>query len=136
MAKNGILFVLLLILVVLAGCSGKVKLKGKVTYSDDGSPVPIGTVGFETDTYSARGTLSPDGTFDVGSLGEKDGLPPGTYRVSVTGAEKVIGQGAYGANIYEPLIDPKYTRGSTSGLTIDVNASTRKYEFEVDRYKP
>ena len=134
MMKNRILFALLLSMLVLTGCGDKVKLKGKVVFSDDGSPVPIGVVCFETDTYSARGILAEDGTFDVGSLADKDGLPPGTYRVSITGAQKVIGQDARGANIYEPLVAAKFTSGSTSGLTIDVTAATKKFEFEVDRH--
>ena len=139
MRKNSTLFALAFALLVLVGCGNKVKLQGKVTFSDDGNPVPCGFVCFETDTYSARGDIQPDGTFDVGSLGPKDGLPPGKYRVSISGAERVIGEtpGSMGRTIkrYESLIDTKYENGNTSGLTIDVDASTKKFEFQVDRYQ-
>ena len=88
-----IIFALSLSLLLLAGCNdGKVGLRGKAVFSDDGSPVPVGTVCFETDNYFSRGDLSPDGTFVVGSLKQTDGLPSGTYRVYITGATKVIGQ--------------------------------------------
>ena len=135
MIKNRVLLVLSLSLLVLVGCSDKVKLAGKVVFSDDGSPVPLGTVCFETDTYSARGDIRPDGTFDVASLGDNDGLPPGTYRVSVNNALKVVGQDARGNNIYEDMVAPQFRNGSTSGLVIDVTAATKKFEFKVDRNK-
>ena len=132
--KNGILFALSLL--VLAGCGDKVALRGKAVFSDDGSPVPVGTVGFETDTYHARGDLKPDGTFVVGSLKTNDGLPPGSYRVYISGAQKSIGTDANGEEIYESLIDEKFTNSRTSGITIDIKTSTKNFEVVVDRYAP
>ncbi len=133
--RNSILFTLALSLLVLAGCGDKVGLKGKAVF-DDGSPVPTGTVCFETDTYLARGDLKPDGTFVVGSLKANDGLPPGKYRVYISGAQKSIGQDKEGMDIYESLIDEKFASGSTSGITIDVTPSTKNFEIKVDRYDP
>ena len=124
-----ILFTLTLLL--LAGCnSGNVGLTGKVTFSDDGSPLPVGSVCFTTDTYFARGDLKPDGTFVVGSLKSNDGLLPGTYRVHILGAEKEIGP-----ETYESLIDKKFASGATSGITLNVTASTKHFEIVVDRYQ-
>ncbi|MDR1270884.1 MAG: hypothetical protein LBK82_15320 [Planctomycetaceae bacterium] len=134
--KNSLFFSLLLALLLLSGCSDKVGLGGKVTFSDDGSPLGTGTVCFETDTYLARGTLKADGSYVVGSLSEKDGLPAGNYRIYVSGAEKEIGQDKDGMSIMEPLIDPKFSSGSTSGLSLDVTASTKSFDFKVDRYVP
>jgi hypothetical protein len=123
-----------LTLLLLVGCGDKVGLGGKVTFSDDGSPLGTGTVCFETDTYLARGTLKTDGSYVVGSLSEKDGLPAGTYRVYISGAEKEIGQDKEGMAIMEPLIDTKFSIGSTSGLSVDVTASKKTFDFKVDRY--
>ena len=118
------------------GCgSGNVGLSGKVTFSDDGSAVPAGTVAFRKDGKIARGRIKEDGTFVVGFEKETDGLPPGRYEVFISGAEKVIGTNADGENTMEPLIDEKYNRAETSGLSLEVNSSTRVYNIEVERYK-
>jgi hypothetical protein len=132
--KNCLFFGLSLTLLLFVSCNGKVGLGGKVTFLDDGSPLGTGTVCFETDTYLARGTLKADGSYVVGSLSEKDGLPAGTYRVYISGAEKEIGQDKEGMAIMEPLIDTKFSSGSTSGLSVDVTASTKTFDIKVDRY--
>ena len=136
MMKNSIFFALSLSLLILAGCGDKIGLRGKAIFSDDGSPVPTGTVCFETDTYLARGDLQSDGTFIVGSLRQDDGLPAGRYRVYISGAQKVIGQNENGMNIYESLIDPKFANGTTSSIAIDVTPTTREFNIVVDRYVP
>lgn len=134
--KRFCLTVLAVALLFAAGCGDKVHLGGKVTYSDDGSPLGVGTVCFETDSYLARGTLKADGTYVTGSLSEKDGIPPGTYRVYVAGAMREIGVDKSGMPLNEPLIDEKFASGASSGLVMTVDASTKKYDFQVDRYVP
>jgi hypothetical protein len=136
MMKNIISFTLSLSLLLLTGCGGNIQLKGKVVFSDDGSPVPIGTVCFEMDSYLARGNLQSDGTFAVSSIKENDGLPKGTYRVYITGSQKLIGTSIMGLPLYESLIDEKYAATNTSGITIDVSPSTKYFEITVDRYQP
>ncbi|MDR1963644.1 MAG: hypothetical protein LBQ50_07685 [Planctomycetaceae bacterium] len=136
MMKTNLFLGLSLTLLLFSGCGDKVGLGGKVTFSDDGSPLVTGTVCFETDTYLARGTLKPDGSYVVGSLSEKDGLPPGNYRVYISGAEKEIGQDREGMAIMEPLIDAKFASGSTSELSLEVTSSTKTFDIKVDRYVP
>ena len=121
---------------VLAGCSDNVAMKGKVVFSDDKSPVPVGTVSFETGTFLARGELNPDGTFTVGSLKSNDGLPVGTYRVAITNAVKVLSVRNESVVTAEPLINEQYANAGTSGITVDVTRSTTYVEIEVDRYQP
>ena len=128
-------FIVLLPLLILTGCSNHVALKGKVVYSDDKSPVPVGMVFLETDTYGARGELKPDGTFIVGALKAKDGLPPGKYRVYISGAEAVSGYTPSGDEIFAPLITKKFTDPDTSGITIDVTRSTKEFVIVVDRFQ-
>lgn len=134
--KNKIIFVSVLSLLFVVGCSGKVGLSGKVVYSDDKSPVPLGTVCIETETYQARGNIKQDGTFVISSFRENDGLPPGSYRVYIAGAQKIIGQDRDGINIYEPLISPEFCSISTTNITIDIKSTTKDFEIVVDRYRP
>jgi hypothetical protein len=120
---------LFLSMLLIFGCSGNVKVGGKVTFLDDGSPLTAGTVYFGTETFEARGDLRSDGTYDLGSLYEKDGLPKGKYQVSVRNAFLGSGEEAI------PLIDEKYASGTTSGITFDVTSKTRKFDFTVERPK-
>ena len=137
MNKSIFFLALSLSLLALVGCGPNVSLKGKATFSDDGSPLTTGTVCFETDSFLARGDLRPDGTFTTGSLTQNDGLPVGKYRVYISGAQKVIGKDEQtGMEIYEPLIDPKFASGSTSGIEIEVTPSTKFLDVVVDRYDP
>jgi len=127
------------------GCgSGNVGLSGKITFSDDGSPLTVGTVYLSSGAHLARGDINSDGTYQIGSLSQKDGLPPGTYRVYVSGAvkEDTAGGGgggmrgnmggSMGANVV-PLIDPKFTNANSSGIEVEVTPSLKTFDFQVDR---
>lgn len=124
---------------VFVGCSGNVKSGGTVVFSDDGSPVPCGTICFATDTFLARGDIV-DGKFTLGSESEKDGLPPGEYRVYFSAVEEAIDEGEADENGVKPeptyvsLIDLKYLSADTSGLTQKIDGSTKNsLEFKLDR---
>lgn len=152
-------YAVLLLLCSTLGCGTNIKFGGKVTYSDDGSPLTTGLVCFESDSYLARGPLNQDGYYDLGSLNLNDGIPKGEYRVYISGAEsteevavaqdaptQVPGQAAYisgpsmagtmGGKIFTPLIDRKFTDGKTSRLTVTIDGSSKKFDFQVDRYQP
>jgi len=135
MKRNSILLAVSLSLLLVAGCGSQVGLSGKVIYSDDGSPVPTGTVYLESDNSVHRGNIQPDGTFVIGSISERDGLPPGSYRVYIRDAQKAAGEDADGGTIYEQLIDVKFASAATSGKTIDITSSTKNFEIVVDRYQ-
>lgn len=130
------------LLTLIAGCGNNVLLTGKVTFSDDGSPLNAGTLLFDNGTTNARANIQPDGTFTVGTLKASDGLSPGEYRVCIAGAIKLLPcpqneDADPDNNIYPPpfeqLIDKKYEVFETSGLTITVDASSKQYEISVDR---
>jgi len=119
------------------GCGkGFVGLGGQVTYSDNGEPLECGTVSLTNGSIQARGEIGKDGKYVIGSLVARDGLPPGPYRVCVANAVKKL----WDPNddfLTEPLIDVKFTDPNTSGLTLNVDASTKnKFDFQVDRYVP
>ena len=136
-------FLFLFVSLCVWGCGGgKVGLSGKVTYSDDGSPLPIGTVWFTTDSFLARGDIDENGVYRIGSLSTKDGLPPGKYRVYVSGAVKPneasgngnsMGSGMGGSGAPIPLIDPKFASAGSSGIEVEVTPSLKTFDFKVDR---
>lgn len=116
------------------GCGDNCSLKGKVVYSDDQSPVTHGQICFVSDKGIARGTIDNNGNYVVGSVGTKDGLPPGTYRVYLTTTELLEPSPGGGLPKITPQIDVKYTKAETSGLTVEVKKSMT-YDIEVDRFK-
>jgi len=123
--------------VLLVGCSGKQPLSGTVTFADDGTPVTAGAVFFETPTFNAQGSIKSDGTYIVGSTGLTDGIPKGTYMVSIRGAEDVERIAGPGGTMIDgrrrSLINAKYQRPDTSGLTFTVDGRTKKYDIKVER---
>ena len=134
-----LLFAFVLVgLVSIVGCSDKQPLGGTITFSDDGTPVPCGAIFFETPTFVAQGTIKPNGTYEVGSTGLKDGIPKGTYSVSIRGAEDVTtvnGPNGMQTERRKALIDRKYQTPENSGLTFTVDGKTRKFDIQVDRAK-
>ncbi|MGL4942626.1 MAG: hypothetical protein ACRC46_05490 [Thermoguttaceae bacterium] len=132
------------------GCNNRVPLEGKVVFSDDGSPITSGTICFTDGKQMARGTINPDGTFTMGFLGAADGMPPGRYTVyffdvsgdnpsgkpteaATTPFGTPVPEGTPSMTSRRSLIDPKYNRADTSGLTADVSATTKRLDFKVDR---
>ena len=133
----------ILLTLLLAGCGdGNIRLKGKVTFSDDDSPLEAGVVMFDNGTINASGNINPDGTYTVGMLRNNDGLPPGDYRVLISGAARLLPcpeneDDDPENDIYPPpmerLIDRRYESYDTSGLSIKVDSSTKLYDISVDR---
>ena len=111
----------------MIGCSNHVSLSGRVTYSDDGTPLEAGTVIFQAEKFYARGDILADGKYSLATHRPNDGLPPGKYQVFVNMAVR----SEAGSEI--PLITSKYTSIETSGLEVDVNRSTKTFDFQVDR---
>ncbi|HBT77908.1 MAG TPA: hypothetical protein DEB39_13515 [Planctomycetaceae bacterium] len=125
--------VVLCIVLCLAvtGC-GNQKLAGKVSFPD-GEVLTTGTIVFSSGTSLSRSFIRPDGSFDVGSLKEADGIPPGVYKVYIIGAVKSYPDPADPSlEIIEPLIDAKYASRETTPLEITI-PSEAKIDFVVDR---
>lgn len=132
--RYGFKFLSLLILLCAVGCGGgKIKVSGKVTFSDDDSPLTVGTVYFTTESFEARGSLKADGTYTLSALKEGDGIPPGKYRVYVGDAFERVGPSEN--EVIVPLIDQKFTSTTSSDLEFEVNSSQRTFDFKVDRPK-
>lgn len=113
-------------LVGVLGCGKGVEVKGKVTFSD-GKPLTVGEVIFQTDTRMASGRIQPDGTYNLASTSESDGIQPGHYKVRVVNAYDSSNTPA-DASPEEalppiPMIDAKFEKTETSGLTCDVKGA-------------
>ena len=136
--KNFFLFALALTaLASFIGCgpSVPVPLEGKVVYSDDKSPLPYGTIIFESDKVIARGTIQPDGTFVVNTSKEISGLLSGEYAVYFAAKPGEVTENGRMIGAKEPPIAKKYYRKATSGLTLKVGSDTKRFDVSVDRQK-
>jgi hypothetical protein len=108
---------------LFSGCSDKVRVHGKVTYTD-GENVGSGTVTFSSDTKSYKGLVdSKTSEYVLGAGGNGKGITKGTYSVTLTSLNSEIGV------IYIPL---KYSKKETSGLTCEVNGATQ-FDIVVER---
>ena len=134
------IFFVLLIIVAFTGCGQNCKVTGKVTLKD-GAPLTAGKVVFETDSMFASGWIQKDGSYKLGTIDPGDGVPPGTYRVSISQSVEPIlterpparagGQPRMSLSMPPLLFDDKYAGGRTSGLTCTVSKSMT-YDITLD----
>jgi len=121
----------LLLLGLVVGCGNRhLGVQGTVVFSDNGEPIPRGTVIFRSPTFQAGGHIDEQGRFTMGSYSEKDGCPPGTYQVAVIGTS--IDLDASGLSTYNP-VDSKFDNPSTSGMEITIDKTMKNIEIKVDR---
>jgi hypothetical protein len=144
MAHKTLFPLIILGITMLIGCSNHVPLRGKVTYSDDGTPLEAGMVCFVSPNgFLSRGDIKNDGMYIVGTNKSNDGLPPGDYSVYIIQTEQNIQQpmrGSDGQDTFVDVtverIDRKYASPRTSGITATVDRTTKTFDFQVERYKP
>ena len=129
------LFLLPVALALLAGCSsGRCSVTGMVTYEDGGpveSGIVIGKAMIDGKPVTVRGTVR-NGAFSWGGATEGDGAPPGHYEVVVMPpslSEYEVSQGM------TPVIDGKFTKFETSGLSIDVKQGKNEFTIKVTKPK-
>ena len=137
-----IVFVACFVLSAL-GCGSQVSVSGKVTF-EDGTPLTTGEVLFEKEGFMASGRIQPDGSYRIGTASDSDGIPKGTYGVTVraldasgastsTPSMSVAPGDASAAPPPRSLIDPAFGSVETSGLTCEVQRSTT---FNITVRKP
>jgi hypothetical protein len=127
--KNLFLIFLSVVLITVTGCGNDhVSCSGTVTYSS-GEPVSGGMIFFSTPQFNYTGNIK-DGTFELGGLKEKDGLPPGKYNVHLIGSKP-----SEGTDQDVPLFAAKYNNPETSGIVIEITAE-KKQQIEIVVEKP
>ena len=117
------------------GCSNQVKVSGRVTFAEDGSPLTVGAVCFEANGQVARGYLDHDGNYRLTSIKENDGVLPGSYRVFIDGALVPVGTDSVGAAAKVGILDHKYTSPYDPAYTFEVSRSNKVFDFTVERVK-
>jgi hypothetical protein len=121
---------------VCGGCSQEPVLPvtypvtGKVIYQ--GKPVAGAVVmfhrkGADVTEGASIGICDTDGTFELSTFGDRDGVPEGDYQVAVRWAEVV------GGSLSEPeygreKLPPKFNDPNTSGLFVKVNPKSNQLE--------
>jgi hypothetical protein len=129
-------FLLLFILAFFIGCNKGNSVTGKVMFPD-GSPLTRGEVTFSTPSFVAAGMIQPDGTYSIRANNMKEGIPAGTYSVTVKAYEDIQANPDGIMEDIKPaksLIDTKYTLPATSGLTCEVTGTTT-FDINVEPFK-
>jgi hypothetical protein len=100
-----------------------ISVKGKVTYK--GQPVTKGIVRFEPDSGFGRmatGQLQSDGTFELTTLKQGDGVVAGEHRVTVSDFDK---------SIAKDRALKKYGSANISGLKAEVSPENHEFTFDL-----
>ncbi|MDR1383394.1 MAG: hypothetical protein LBJ67_06055, partial [Planctomycetaceae bacterium] len=92
--KHILILVTLLVSATFIGCSGNVPLGGRITFTDNGEPLPEGTIGFVSGTNQARGDIDKDGKYTLGFQSAGNGLPKGEYKVYIQAVQVELQMGA------------------------------------------
>lgn len=127
-----------LVCVSLCGCSNKAKVDGMVRFSD-GAPLEVGNVMMSDGRNMYQGSIKTGGQFSLGMLRDGEGIPPGKYKVWVTGVNGSSGTDPAAKNAElsreKNLVDPKFTSEATSELTVEVKKNEKK-PLEIVVAKP
>jgi len=133
----------LLVLLLCVGCGKNVPLRGKVL-DEDGNAITVGMVNFVSEKGLSRAKIQSDGSYTAGTLKETDGLPPGKYKVYVSGAEVAIapsgparldsmGQPLPQMAGYKKLVATKFTTEADTPLSVEVPVQGNKYDVVVEK---
>lgn len=128
-------FTFALFFLLCLGCNHNIKVSGKVMF-EDGSPLSVGEVLFESSTFVGNGTLEKDGHFKLSGISKNSGIPPGHYGVSVVKTEQPDGPLVVGSNPnFIPLIHTKYNSPATSGLSYEVKRGMGPIVIKVEPFE-
>jgi hypothetical protein len=132
-------FIAITLLLLAAGCGNNVRVSGKVLF-EDGKPVTRGTVRIESSTGGYSGHIKSDGSYSVGNTRDGQGIPPGTYKVYLTGSERfesVYNSAGEATNddVVFPQVVTKFCNSRETPLTLEVKSGGAiTYDIQVERH--
>ncbi|MBI84422.1 MAG: hypothetical protein CMJ81_14605 [Planctomycetaceae bacterium] len=105
---------------------------GRVTFVD-GTPLAGGTVEFRPvdnpHVISSRGSIQPDGKFQLGTFRPGDGAVEGEHQALVV--PPLFKGDRDEVRVPPQVIDPQYRRYETSGLRFTVSRDVKTNDFEI-----
>lgn len=113
----------LLVLVIAAGCGGpgENRVHGSIQF-DDGTPLDKGELIFDSGTYSDIASVDDQGQFEV-----EQGLPPGTYKITLGGVMLPDAKGNYA-----PIVHPRYLEYQSTDLSVTVPMGDNPLQLVID----
>ena len=128
----------LLALVLTIGCSAGPEatypVEGVVRLDDE--PLGGGSVMFESvargeegKSYTARGTIRPDGSYRLTTFEQDDGAVAGRHRVSVIGTSIMPAESETPVSVVLP--PEKYSSSETSGLEFEVKPQSNRIDIDL-----
>jgi hypothetical protein len=132
LTRAALVAVTLAIALSAAGCGRRLAhVHGTVTLAD-GTPLSRGLVTFEGvvdgEPVMARGSVKPDGTYELSTYKPGDGIPPGKYRVLINPMD-ISEVPDERKNL---PFDIKYLKYDTSGLEFEVKAGSNEFPIKLD----
>jgi len=118
--KFGLLLPIVLCCCIVGCSNGNITVKGQATY-DDGTPVNGGIITFESEAGVGRGDVDKNGYFVAGYVKDRDGLPPGTYKVSMP------------MITFTPMVAGNQLSAQTTDITITVEKGKKNYDIVFKR---
>jgi hypothetical protein len=126
-----IVVALALVLFPLAGCKNMYTVKGQLQW-EDGQPLTE-LAGFDVMFSSqelqkmARGVIKDDGTFELGTERERDGVIPGEYAVTVTQPHRAPDR----PETRNPIVHLDYEDPERTPLKVTVKAESNYFTFKL-----
>jgi hypothetical protein len=141
----------LLVPLALTGCGGEklAQVSGRITV--DGKPVPGGTISFVPPTGKAAvGSISPDGTYTLGTYQTSDGALVGPHKVVIhstrVGSGSVVSVPTTFEDELKPvkdsgkvivpgkvdwLVPERFSQLATTDLTASVETDGQRIDFDL-----
>jgi hypothetical protein len=127
-------------IISLVGCGGDgpatYPVEGRITFAD-GKPLAGGVVEFQpadkqTESFSSRGRIQPDGTYQMSTFAANDGVVAGKHRVLVS---PPLPPGPIDPmKRPKPVIHPRFERYDTSGLEYTVTEEgPNTFDITIER---
>lgn len=127
----------LALLTLSVGCKKEIMITGTVKYSD-GEAMTHGSVVFDSGTDSYFGRIDKSGNYTTGGEKEKQGIPPGSYKIWISGTKIEIGadptsKGESRGEIKETVAEI-FTSPSETPLSFEVKADGPKtFDITIER---